>query len=69
MTKTVLHLVRGDVTPAPVADRDWVVYLHGQTRLAVGGTPYTAPVVADAINTTADANSHDTIPKAAPINP
>ena len=29
----------------------------------------TAPVVADPINTTADANSHETIPKAAPISP
>lgn len=44
MTRTVLHLVRGDVTPAAVADRDWVVYLHGQARLTVGGTPHAAPV-------------------------
>lgn len=43
--RTVLHLVRAGATPAPVAERDWVVYLHpGPIRLAQGGAPHTAPL-------------------------
>lgn len=40
--RAVLHLVRGGATPAAVAERDWVVYLH-PTRLVQGGVPHTAP--------------------------
>ncbi len=39
---TVLHLVRANTTPAVVAERDWVVYLH-PIRLVQGGEPNTAP--------------------------
>ena len=42
--RTVLHLVRAGATPALVAERDWVVYLHPTTRLAQGGAPHTAPL-------------------------
>jgi len=49
VSHTVLHLVRGDVTPAAVADRDWVVYLQS-ARLTHGGTPHTAPVALGAID-------------------
>lgn len=49
MTRTVLHLVRGEATPAAVADRDWVVYLE-PARLTRGGIPHAAPVALGAID-------------------
>jgi hypothetical protein len=40
--KRILHLVRGDSPPEPVADRDWVVYLD-PPRLAAHGEPPLPP--------------------------
>lgn len=40
--KTLLHLVRDNITPSVVAERDWVVYLQ-PVRLVQGGMPHTAP--------------------------
>ena len=40
--RQVLHLVRPGAAPAPLADRDWVVYLD-PLQLAARGAPPVSP--------------------------